>query len=116
MTRRVLDTFSAAAKTAGVPPNYHVAPLAPDLLDWLADLLILRHVPLAYLVPHPDLLRRSRSASSTSTPTSPPTCSTAPSRPPTSASSTARSTSRSPSPCAPRPSSACSPASPPTRT
>ena len=56
MTRRVLDTFSAAAKTAGVPPNYHVAPLAPDLLDWLADLLILRHVPLAYLVPHPDLL------------------------------------------------------------
>ena len=54
MTRRVLDTFTPAA--AGVPPGYHVAPLPPELLDWLADLLVLRGVPLSYLVPHPDLL------------------------------------------------------------
>lgn len=54
MTRRVLDTFTPAA--AGVPPGYHVAPLPLELLDWLADLLVLRGVPLSYLVPHPDLL------------------------------------------------------------
>jgi hypothetical protein len=57
MTRKIVDIHSRLAPdVAGVPPGYHVAPLPDELLDWLADLLLLRGVPLSYLVPHPDLL------------------------------------------------------------
>ncbi len=54
MTRRIVEI--PAPPVAGVPPGYQVAALSDDVLDWLADLLILRGVPLSYLVPHPDLL------------------------------------------------------------
>jgi hypothetical protein len=54
MTRRIVEIPPPAV--AGVPPGYQVAALSEDVLDWLADLLILRGVPLSYLVPHPDLL------------------------------------------------------------
>lgn len=55
MTRRIV-AIPPAPGVAGVPPGYHVAALSDDVLDWLADLLLLRGVPLSYLVPHPDLL------------------------------------------------------------
>lgn len=56
MTRQIVDIRRLAPDVAGVPPGYHVAALSEELLDWLADLLVLRGVPLSYLVPHPDLL------------------------------------------------------------
>lgn len=57
MTRRILDTTSGLpTQPAGVPAGYHVAGLPAPLLDWLADLLVLRGVPLTYLVPQPELL------------------------------------------------------------
>lgn len=57
MTRRLLDiTKGVHAQPEGVPAGYHVAALPPELLDWLADLLVLRGVPLTYLVPRPELL------------------------------------------------------------
>jgi hypothetical protein len=54
MTRRIVAISPPGV--AGVPPGYQVAALSDDVLDWLADLLLLRGVPLSYLVPHPDLL------------------------------------------------------------
>lgn len=57
MTTRIVDTFQAVLPPAdGVPDGYHVTTLPPDLLEWFADLLVLRGVPLSYLVPHPDML------------------------------------------------------------
>lgn len=41
---------------AGVPEGYHVAELPEEVTTWLEDLLLLRGIPLSYIVPDPRLL------------------------------------------------------------
>lgn len=57
MTFRIQPTYeSLIAEPVDLPSDHSVAPLPPEVQTWLEDLLLLRGVPLAYIVPDPALL------------------------------------------------------------
>lgn len=57
MTFRIQSTFeSLIADPVDAPTDHTVAPLPAEVQTWLEDLMLLRGIPLSYIVPDPRLL------------------------------------------------------------